>query len=242
MPLPKVDVVTYDLKLPILNKTIRYRPFLVKEQKILLMSAESENAEVIERGMRQILQNCCLDNIDVENLSLLDVEYFFMNVRAVSVGEIVENKFRCKNLVNDEVCDNLMTVDINLNEIKVEGLETYKDIIPITDKIGVKMTLPKYSLIGKAVTYNNEFGTDFIFDLFVDCIEYIYDGEQIFYTKEVDRKEVVDFLENLNAEQFEKIQGYFSNIPKLDKTKEVDCSKCGFHHKIEFDGIESFFG
>jgi hypothetical protein len=241
MPLPKVDVVTYDLKLPISNKTIRYRPFLVKEQKILLMSAESENAEVIERGMRQILQNCCLDNIDVENLSLLDVEYFFMNVRAVSVGEIVENKFRCKNLVEGEVCDNLMTVDINLNEIKVEGLETYKDIIPITDKIGVKMTLPKYSLIGKAVTYDNEFGTDFIFDLFVDCIEYIYDGEQIFYTKEVDRKEVVEFLENLNSEQFEKVQGYFSNIPKLDKTKEVDCSKCGFHHKIEFDGIESFF-
>ena len=242
MPLPKVDVVTYDLKLPISNKTIRYRPFLVKEQKILLMSAESENAEVIERGMRQILQNCCLDNIDVENLSLLDVEYFFMNVRAVSVGEIVENKFRCKNLVEGEVCDNLMTVDINLNEIKVEGLETYKDIIPITDKIGVKMTLPKYSLIGKAVTYDNEFGTDFIFDLFVDCIEYIYDGDQIFYTKEVDRKEVVEFLENLNSEQFEKVQGYFSNIPKLDKTKEVDCSKCGFHHKIEFDGIESFFG
>lgn len=241
MPLPKIDVVSYEVTLPILKKTIRYRPFLVKEQKILLMAAESEDSQTIERGMRQILQNCCLDDINVEDLSLLDVEYFFLNVRAISVGEVVENKFKCKNVVDGEICDNLMEVALNLNEISVSGLENYKDIIPLTDTIGVKMTLPKYSILEKAVEHEKQDPSNLIFELITDCIEYIYEGEQIHYAKESSKQELVEFLDSLNTNQFDKIQQYFETVPKLNKTKEVDCSKCGHHHVIEFEGLESFF-
>lgn len=243
MPLPKIDVVSYDVTLPILKKTIRYRPFLVKEQKILLMASETENTEAIEKAMRQVLNNCCLDDIDIESLSLLDVEYFFLNLRAVSIGEIVESRFRCKNVVNDEVCDNLLELQLNLMDITVSGIEEYKDIVQLTDKIGVKMTLPKYSLLEKAAEQGESSElSDFVFDIMIDCIEYIYEGEQIYYAKESTKEEMMEFLESLNSNQFEKLQKYFDTIPKLNKEKEVDCSKCGYHHKIEFEGLESFFG
>ncbi len=243
MPLPKIDVVIHELELPILKKKVRYRPFLVKEQKILLMAATEESSDAIERAIRQIINNCCLDSIDVENLSLLDVEYFFMHIRAVSVGEIVENSYRCRNIVDDKTCDNLMSVNLNLKEINILGMENYNDIIKITENIGIKMTLPKYSLVGRAVEQEKSENSvsSFIFDLLVDCVEYIYEGDQIHYAKEITREEVIEFLENLNSAQFDKIQEYFNNIPKLNKTKEVTCSKCGYHHKIEFEGIESFF-
>jgi len=240
MPLPKIDVVTYEVTLPILKKTIRYRPFLVKEQKILLMASETQNTEAVEKAMRQVLNNCCLDDIDIENLSLLDVEYFFLNLRAVSIGEIVENRFRCKNVVNDEVCDNILQIELNLMDITVSGLDEYKDTVQLTDKIGVKMTLPRYSLLEKATEQNQM--SDFVFDVMADCIEYIYEGEQIYYAKDSSKQEMVEFLESLNSNQFEKIHKYFENVPKLNKEKEVDCSKCGYHHKIEFEGLESFFG
>jgi hypothetical protein len=241
MPLPKIDVVSYELTLPILKKTVRYRPFLVKEQKILLMAAETKNSEAIEKAMRQVLNNCCLDDIDVENLSLLDVEYFFLNLRAISVGEIIENRFRCKNVVNDEVCDNLMQVDLNLKEVAITGMDEYKDIIQITEKISVKMTLPKYSLLEKVVGKQENELSGFVFDLLIDCVECIYDGEQTYYAKESSEEELIEFFESLNAEQFKKVQDFFSYIPKLNKDKEVTCDKCGYHHKIEFEGIESFF-
>jgi len=241
MPLPKIDVAVYELELPILKKKVRYRSFLVKEQKILLMAATEESPDAIERAIRQVLNNCCLDEVDIENMSLLDVEYFFLNIRAASVGEIVENKFRCKNVVNDEVCNNLMKVDMNLRDITVSGLDTYNDLIKLTDRIHVKMTMPKYNLIQKAAGKGESEASDFIFDLLIDSIECIYDGEQVHYAKEVSRDELTEFLENLSADQFEKIQTYFTNIPKLNKIKEVDCSKCGYHHKIEFEGLENFF-
>jgi len=243
MPLPKIDVAVYEIELPILKKKVRYRPFLVKEQKILLMAASQESPDAIEKAIRQILNNCCLDNIDIENLSILDVEYFFMNIRAVSVGEIVESRYRCKNTVDDVVCNNLMKVEMNLKEVTVTGLDSYKDTIQITDNIAVKMTLPKYSLIEKAaeVSETKDTVSDFVFDLLVDCIEYIYEGEQVYYAKEIPKEELVEFLENMNSAQFEKVQEYFSNVPKLNKTKDVTCNKCGYEHKIEFEGIESFF-
>lgn len=243
MPLPKIDVVIHEIELPILKKKVRYRPFLVKEQKILLMAATEESSNAIEKAIRQIINNCCIDDIDIENLSIFDVEYFFMHIRAVSVGEIIENNYRCKNVVNDQICNNLMNVSMNLREITISGLDTYNDIIRITDNISVKMTLPRYSLIEKAAKKDEGEGSvsDFVFDLLVDCIEHIYEGEQIYYAREIPRQELVEFLESLNTAQFDKIQEYFNNIPKLNKTKEVTCSKCGHHHKIEFEGIESFF-
>jgi hypothetical protein len=240
MALPKIDTPIYEVELPISKKKVNYRPFLVKEQKILLMASESNDADTIEKAIRQILQNCCLDKIDVDTLSLLDVEYYFLHLRGTSVGEMVENKYRCQNMVNEEVCNNLMETKLDINQLKVTGIEEYKDMIQVTDQVGVKMTLPKYSVIQKARDMQET--SDFVFDLIADCIEYIYEGEQIFYTAEVDRSEVVEFLESLSQSQFARLQAFFDSIPKLEKKVDVTCSKCGFNHKIEYEGIESFFG
>ena len=240
MALPKIDVVIHEVDLPVSKKRIKYRPFLVKEQKILLMASESGDADVIEKSIRQILQNCCLEEFDVDTLSLLDVEYFFLHLRSSSVGELVENKYRCQNEVEGEVCNNLMDATLNLNELKVIGLDGYKDIIGLTDRIGVKMVLPKYTVIQKA--RDMEDMTGFIFELIADCIEYIYDGDELHYTKDIDKKEVVEFIESLNQPQFARIQSFFDTIPKLEKKVDITCGKCGFEHHIEFEGIESFFG
>lgn len=240
MSLPKIDVPIHEVELPVSKKKIKYRPFLVKEQKILLMASESEDADIIEKSIRQILQNCCLEEFNVDTLSLLDVEFYFLHLRSSSVGELVENKYRCQNMIGEEVCNNLMDVSLNLNELKVTGLDEYNDTIQLTDNVGVKMILPRYSVIQKA--RNMKDMTELVFDIIADCIEYIYEGSELFYTKDIDRSEVVDFIESLNQTQFAKLQGFFDNIPKLEKKVEVTCSKCSFHHKIEFEGIESFFG
>lgn len=240
MSLPKIDVPVHEVTLPISKKVLRYRPFLVKEQKILLMAGESNDADTIEKAIRQILQNCCLDQFDVDTLSLLDVEFYFLHLRATSVGEMVENKYRCQNIVNEQVCDNLMDANLNIIDLKVTGIDEYNDIIQLTDKVGVKMVLPRYSLLRKARDMVN--ATDFVFDLIVDCIEYIFDGDQIFYTNQSNREELLEFVDSLNQSQFSKLQSFFDKIPKLEKNVDVTCNKCGFHHKIEYEGIESFFG
>lgn len=240
MALPKIDVPVHEITLPIAKKLIHFRPFLVKEQKILLMAGESNSADTIEKSIRQILQNCCLDEFDVDTLSLLDVEFYFLHLRAISVGEMVENKYRCQNVVNEEVCNNLMDANLNVTELKITGIEDYKDIIYVNDRVGVKMILPKYSLLQKARDMVNP--TDFVFDLIVDCIEYIFEGDQIYYTNQIPRTEVLEFIDSLNQTQFAKLQSFFDKIPKIEKKVEVQCSKCGFEHKIEYEGIESFFG
>ena len=240
MALPKIDVPIHEITLPIAKKVLRYRPFLVKEQKILLMAGESNDADTIEKSIRQILQNCCLEEFDVDTLSLLDVEFYFLHLRAVSVGEMVENKYRCQNVVNEEVCNNLMDANLNVTDLKITGIEDYKDVIYVTDKVGVKMILPKYTLLQKARDMVN--ATDFVFDLIVDCIEYIFEGDQFHYTNQIPREELLEFVDSLNQTQFAKLQSFFDKIPKIEKKVEVKCSKCGFEHKIEYEGIESFFG
>lgn len=239
MALPKMDVPLYEVYLPIAKKTVKYRPFLVKEQKLLFMAAESDDGVVVENTIRQVLQNCVVDGIDIENLSLIDLEYFFIHLRAKSVGEVVESKFRCENLVNDEECGNVMDVQTNLTEITVQNIDSYDDMVKITDTIGVKMRLPKYTLFQKA--NDKEDLSEFLFDMIIDCIEYIYDGEQIYYSKDIENEELVDFLDNLNQNQFKKIQDFFDTIPKIDKKVETVCKKCGYKHSIKFDGLESFF-
>jgi hypothetical protein len=153
---------------------------------------------------------------------------------------MVENKYRCQNVVNEQVCDNLMDANLNIIDLKVTGIEDYNDLIQLTDNVGVKMVLPKYTLLRKARDMVN--ATDFVFDLIVDCIEYIFEGDQIHYTNQLNREELLEFVDSLNQAQFAKLQSFFDKIPKLEKKVDVTCNKCGFEHKIEYEGIESFFG
>jgi len=240
MALPKIDAPIYELTLPLSKKHIRFRPFLVKEQRNLMMAMESDDKETMEKNIKQVLHNCTLtENVDIDSLPIVDVEYYFIQLRARSVGEVVENKYRCENIVDDKACGNMMDVKFNLLDIKVDHNDI-KDEIQLTDRISIKLAYPKFSVLD--ASKNIETATDMAFEMIISSIVNIYDGEQFYYANEVDKQELIEFVESLNQEQFGKIEDFFSNLPKLNKTLEMDCGKCGFHHTIEVEGLENFFG
>jgi hypothetical protein len=241
MGLPKIDAPVYELDLPLSKKHIRFRPFLVKEQRNLMMAMEAKDKETIEKNVRQVLHNCTLtEDVDIDKLPILDVEFYFINLRARSVSEVVETRYRCENVVGETVCDNLMDVSVNLLEIKPDATEITNSEIQITPTIMVKMRFPEFSILERATKF--ESATDMAFDMIIECIESIFDGEQFHYAKDTDPKELVEFVESLNQEQFEKIEQFFSDLPKLNKKVEHTCNKCGFNHVIEVEGLENFFG
>jgi hypothetical protein len=241
MALPKIDSPVYELTLPLSKKQIRFRPFLVKEQRNLMMAMESDDKETIEKNIKQVLHNCTLtENIDIESLPIIDIEYYFIQLRARSVGEVVQNKYRCENVVDDTPCGNLMDVSFNLLEIQITKNENVKDEIQLTDTISIKFGYPKFSSLDHVKGAEN--GTDIAFKMIVDSVEYIFDGEQYYYANESSTDEITEFIESLNQEQFAKIEEFFENLPTLNKKIELDCKKCNFHHTIDVEGLENFFG
>jgi hypothetical protein len=206
-----------------------------------MMAMESEDKETIESNIKQVLHNCTLtENIDINKLPILDVEYYFIHLRARSVGEVVDNKYRCENVVNEVICNNLMDVKVNLLDINIDKDENIKDEIQINSQISIKLKYPEFSIMEKASKFDSS--TDLAFQMIIDSIEYIYDGQQFHYAKESTEAELIEFVESLNREQFAKIEEFFDNLPKLNKKIEIKCGKCGFDHTIEVEGLESFFG
>jgi hypothetical protein len=239
--LPKLDVPTYEIELPISKKKIKYRPFLVKEQKNLLMAVESDDASTIQQNVYDVLNNCTLsENIDINKLPIIDVEYYFINLRAKSVGEIIESKYKCNNEVNDVVCGNSLQSKINLLNIKPHFEEEVDPVINLNEKISIKLKYPEFSIIKNSVDIEDV--TEITFNMIADSVEYVYDGDQFYYAHESQPGEMLAFVESLNQQQFEKIEHFFNNLPRLKETVEMTCGKCGFHHKIDVEGLENFFG
>jgi hypothetical protein len=240
MALPKIDTPVYDLELPLSKKQIRFRPFLVKEQKNLMMAMEADDKETIERNIKQVLTNCTLtDGVVIDNLPVIDVEFYFIQLRARSVGEIVENRYICTNEIEGTQCGHKMDAKFNLLEISVDIDPEAKDVIKINESISIKLKYPEFSLVEKLKKKEN--AVDIAFEVVMDSIEYIFDGEQYHYASEVTRKELTDFIESLNQEQFGRLEEFFNNLPKLNKKIDLKCGKCGFDHAISMEGLESFF-
>jgi hypothetical protein len=240
MALPKIDTPVYDLDLPLSKKAIKFRPFLVKEQKNLMMAMESDDKETIEKNIRQVLTNCTItEDVVIDKLPVIDVEYYFLNLRARSVGEVVENKYVCTNEVDGTQCGNKMSVKFNILDVKVEFDPESSDEIKINDKIIIKMKYPEFSLVNKLA--NKESAVDVAFEVVLDSIDYIFDGEQYYYAAETPKAELMEFIESLNQDQFSKLEEFFNHLPKMNKKIEMKCSKCGFDHTISMEGLESFF-
>jgi hypothetical protein len=241
MALPKLDVPTYELELPMSKKKIKYRPFLVKEQRNLLMAMESNESKTIQNAVKDILYNCTLtEGVDVNKLPIIDVEYYFINLRAKSVGEVVESRYKCNNEVDGKVCNNTMESSINLTEIKVTENPEISPEIQLTDKIIIKLKYPEFHIVEDSLKYDSI--NDVTFNMVAESIEYIYDGEQFHYANEAQPGELLAFVEGMNQEQFSKVEAFFNNLPVLKQDINMTCSKCGFHHHIEVEGLESFFG
>ena len=241
MALPKIDVPTYEIELPVSKTKVKFRPFLVKEQRNLLMAIESSDSTTIQQNIKDILYNCTLtEGVDIEKLPIIDVEYYFINLRSKSVGEVVESRYRCNNSVGGVECGNIMEKDIDLTQIKVQINEDISSEIQLTPNISIKLKYPEFGIVKDSLRYENI--NDVTFNMIAQSIEYIYDGQQFYYATESTLEELIEFVEGLNQEQFSKIENFFNNLPKLKEKLDIKCSKCGFEHNIEVEGLESFFG
>lgn len=241
MALPKIDAPVYELDLPLSRKRIRFRPFLVKEQKNLMMALESDDKETIEKNIRQVLTNCTItENIDIDKLPVIDVEFYFINLRARSVGEVVENEYICTNEVDGNQCGGKMKGKLNLLDIKVDIDPNKKDVINVTDKVSIKMKYPEFSLVEKLSNKDSE--VEIAFEVVAESIEWIFDGEQYYHAHETPKEELMQFIESLNQQQFSKLEEFFDGLPTMNKKMYMKCPKCGFDHTIDMQGLESFFG
>lgn len=243
--LPKVDVPIYELELPLSKKKIKYRPFLVKEEKILLMAMESEDENASLLAIKQIISNCCLENnLDIDSVPILDLEYMFLQLRARSVGEVVNLQYKCNNKIKDEDgnekdCNHIVPIDVNLLDINPELNPNHTNRITLNDKLGLVMKYPSFKSIESTNSNNSE--VEALMNVIVDSIDNIYDADNIYYTKDIQKKELIEFVENLTQEQFKKIQDFFDTLPKIKKELKFECGKCGYNEKIEVEGIQNFF-
>lgn len=244
MALPKISFPIFEITLPLSKKTIKYRPFLVKEEKLLLIAQEANDETTIINTIKQIVTNCCLDKIDVNKMPILDLEFFFLNLRARSVGEIIELQYKCNNNITDDSgnvkkCNHINPLSINLFDIKPEISAEHSNKIDLGNDLGIVMTYPNFHII----TNNTKGpGIEIIMSIIANCVEYIYDKDDIYYAKDVNKKEIEEFIESLSRDQFAKIQHFFETIPKLNKTVEFVCKKCGYTENIVVEGLQSFFG
>jgi hypothetical protein len=234
MALPKLDVPTYEIELPVSKTKIKYRPFLVKEQRNLLMAIESSESSTIQQNIKDILYNCTLtEGVNIEKLPIIDVEYYFVNLRAKSVGEIVESRYRCNNVVDDVECGNIMEKEVDLTQIQVQMNEDVSAEINLTSNISIKLKYPEFGIVKDSLQYENI--NDVTFHMIAQSIEYIYDGEQFYYATESTPEELMEFVEGLNQEQFGKIENFFNNLPKLKETLDIKCNK--FRH----DNLKNYY-
>lgn len=241
--LPKLDTPIFTIELPLTKKKLRYRSFLVKEEKILLMAIESQDEKQIMDSIKQVINNCCLDEIDVDALPIIDLEYFFINLRARSVSEVSDLQYKCNNKIVDEsgtekICGNLVDMSINLLDIQPERDPEHSNKIEITNKMGVVMLYPSVKMMEEI---KGETEVEQTMSIIVNCIDYIYDEERIYYRKDITDEEIVEFIESMNKQQFEKIQKFFNTIPKMKKTVHFECNKCGYKEDIVIEGMQNFF-
>lgn len=236
--LPKIEAPIHTVKLPISGLQVRYRPYCVKEQKLLAMAKESDEKNALVDAILQLLTNCVLDSTNVSELPLTDVEYLFYMLRARSESEIVEMKFRCENSVDDGTCNNIMDYDLNL----LTDLEVIKgdvsDLIEVTDKVGLKLKYQRFAhdTIGDKIPTPQD-----ILEIIAKNVDYIYDENSAYGQNDVPLQNIVDWIGQLPPEKYKKIEEFFDNEPKIVKNVKIKCNKCGFDHVITVTDIFDFF-
>lgn len=238
MTLPKIDVPTFNLTLPSNNNSYKFRPFLVKEEKIMLQAALSEDPEEMKNSVIQIVNNCCLDeDFNVNNVVSFDMEYILLNLRMKSVGENIVNEYSCNNVVDNKKCGNKFEVQYNLKDLKIEKTEKVNDEIWLSSNLGVKMKWPRFVDL-KEQTIDDDV---FDYELMSNCIDYVFDKEQTYKLKEQSKQEIHEFFDSLSKKQFKMMTDYLASAPTFKIVKKHKCEKCNFEHIIEIKDLMNFF-
>lgn len=235
MALPLSNTPTYTLTVPSTGKQVKYRPFLVKEEKALLIAQQSEDPVVMIDTIKSIIA-ACVKELDVDILATFDIEYIFAQIRAKSVGETVDLIFYC-DTCTDEKANIKLTFD--LTKLEVEKNPNHSAKIELYDDVGVVMKYPSIETLTQL--QNIDGGVEGIFGIITNCIDYIYNSEEVFYAKEHTQKELEDFLENMTSDQFAKVQQFFETMPRIRQEVDYNCPVCGKHHHKVLEGIQSFF-
>ena len=235
MALPTLNTPTYELSLPSSGEKITYRPFLVKEEKVLLMATEGDDSKAMVRALTQIVENCTLGKIKAENHPLFDLEYIFLKLRGKSIGETVEPTYKAPD------CDKPIILKIDLNDVEVVKAEGHTNKIELSDVIGLTMRYPSLKQAEQAPNMNPD-DPNFALDVITDCIESIYDESQVYSAKDHTRQEMETFVENLTQDQFLKIAKFFETMPKLQHITKYVCPCTGENKEVTLTGLQDFFG
>jgi len=244
MALPTIAVPKYQLKIPSSGKEVNYRPFLVKEEKILLIAMESDKEEEMTTAIKNIIENCIYEDLDVKNMPMFDIEYIFLQLRSKSKGEMADMAFECGK------CKQPINVQVDLSKIEITRTEGHDVKIPLTDDVGVIMKYPSMEI--QKIVNKDKSDVENIFTTISFCIESIWDKETVYATKDHTKEELNEFLESLPDGAFSKIQKFFDTVPILKHDIELKCTSkngksknasiCGWKDTKTLEGLGSFFG
>ena len=236
MALPQINTPVHELTIPSTKKKIKYRPFMVKEEKILLLALESEDQQEITNAIVQIIGNCVQTKIDLDSLSTFDIEYIFLNVRAKSVGEMLEFAITCPDDGETQV-----EVEINIDDIKVSKPKDHTDTIDLDNGYFIKMKYPTMKYIMEKKPDDQKSLIDSTFEYAVECVDSIYNDEETWEAADSTSKEISEFLEQLNSKQYQKVQDFFATMPKLTHTVKVKNPKTKVTSDVTIEGLANFF-
>ena len=238
MPLQKISTPTYELVLPSSNKKIKYRPFLVKEEKILIIALESQDQKQIANAVKSIIASCILSRgIKVEKLSTFDIEYLFLNIRGKSVGEDIEVMVTCPDDGKTQV-----PMSINIDSIQIKKSDDHNPDIKLDDQFTLRMRYPSLSEFIKSNFTAEDLKVDDTFDLIASCVDQVYSEEESWTQEDCTKKELTEFIEQLNSAQFKDIEKFFDTMPKLSHTVKVMNPNTKVESEIVLEGLQNFFG
>ena len=247
MALPRVASPTYELTIPSSGEKVSYRPFLVKEEKTLLMAMESGDNASMTKAMQDIITSCTEGKVKIKELAPFDLEYFFLQLRGRSVGESLTvraprpSNFTscCEEASEGDICE----FNINIDKVSVDTTKIKSPEIQITDDIGLKLLFPQIETVQKysGGVEGEDIKSENIFKLIIECIDYIWDGEEIYKAKDSTKKELNEFLDSLSSGQFIKVKEFFESMPRLSHDVDWTCPKCEKSKRLTLTGIDSFF-
>jgi hypothetical protein len=236
MALPKVGYPTYEMVLPSNGKTIKYRPFIVKEEKVLLLALESEDEKEVKQAVKDLIKNCVLTRIKVEELPSFDLEYIFMKIRAAAVGEVITMNVTCRDDGKTQV-----EKKININDIEVFKPEGHSNKIMLTNTMGIMMKYPSMDRFIETEFLDKSVKTEEVFEFIAESIDQIFDAEEVWDSSATSKKEMVEWVETLTAKQFEEIQHFYETMPKLQHKFTVKNPNTGEESDYVIEGLQNFF-
>ena len=236
MGLPINPTPVYNLTIPSSGKKVKFRPWLVKEEKALLIAQQSEDSEVMVDTLKNVIQSCLTSKVNVSELSTFDIEYIFTQIRGKSVGEDVELVFKCGYCTDPKA---KVKISFDITKIDVEVPKEHEKKIQLFNDVGVVMKYPSINTVKNIDTKTNDI--EQIFSIVASCIDYIYDNENVYQSDDISKEEMDNFLSQLTSEQFVKLEKFFDTLPKMRKVVEYDCPVCGKHNTVTLEGMTSFF-